>query len=102
MPLRFPRCSSHSHVNHTLASLGDGARNPFRCAAACVCNRERRCLTHSYPNAPIPHPLISDCPTYSKGASSLPVDFVQPPPGVDLGTGARVGETVQQRVAGTN
>ena len=43
----------HSHVNHTLASLGEGARNPFR-----------------------------------KGHTELPPDFVQPPAGIDLRTGA--------------
>jgi hypothetical protein len=44
---------SHSHVNHTLASLGEGAKNPFR-----------------------------------KGHTELPVDFVQPPAGIDMRTGA--------------
>jgi hypothetical protein len=40
-------------VNHTLASLGEGAKNPFR-----------------------------------KGHTELPVDFVQPPAGIDMRTGA--------------
>ncbi len=44
---------SHSHVNHTLASLGEGAKNPFR-----------------------------------KGHTELPSDFVQPPAGIDMRTGA--------------
>ncbi len=47
------RVRSHSHVNHTLASLGEGAKNPFR-----------------------------------KGHTTVPHDFVQPPPGVDMRTGA--------------
>ena len=43
----------HSHVNHTLASLGDGAKNPFR-----------------------------------KGHTELPPNFVEPPAGIDMRTGA--------------
>jgi threonyl-tRNA synthetase len=43
----------HSHVNHTLASLADGAKNPFR-----------------------------------KGHTEVPQNFVEPPPGIDMRTGA--------------
>ncbi len=28
--MRCALAACHSHVNHTLASLGDGAKNPFR------------------------------------------------------------------------
>jgi hypothetical protein len=45
---RFPQ-----HVNHTLASLSDGAKNPFR-----------------------------------KGHTEVPTNFVEPPPGIDMRTGA--------------
>jgi hypothetical protein len=50
----------HSHVNHTLASLGDGAHNPFR-----------TCDLH-------------------KGNTALPPNFVEPPAGIDLRTGSPV------------
>ena len=45
----------HSHVNHTLSSLADGAKNPFR-----------------------------------KGQHATPANFVEPPPGIDMKTGAPV------------
>ncbi len=54
------RLHSHSHVNHTLASLGDGAQNPFR-----------PCGGHT-------------------GGGRLPHNFVEPPPDVDIRTGGRV------------
>ena len=44
-------------MNHTLASLGDGAKNTFR-----------------------------------KGHTQVPQDFVQPPPGVDMRTGAAAAQ----------
>ena len=48
---------AHSHVNHTLASLGDGAANPFRACGS------------------------------KEGHIPLPKNFVEPPPGIDLLTG---------------
>ena len=45
------------HVNHTLASLGDGAANPFRACGS------------------------------KEGYIPLPKNFVEPPPGIDLLTG---------------
>ncbi len=51
----------HSHVNHTLASLEEGARNPFR-----------------------------DCGGHTNKAAHLPSNFVEPPPGIDLRTGTQM------------
>lgn len=83
----------HSHVNHTFASL---VRYTHTRALSRVCVYHTNGKeTDSFIISAAPQPQNAVNP-FRKGQHSVPLRFVDPPPGIDMNTGLAVGAAAKQ------